>query len=78
MKPTTLDLILIDCSSLAQAAEGSPNDRKVFRLYYVVIFFSVLNRGLESSSLNSMVKGQPNEDLVPNLHLDSSFLSLLH
>ncbi|KFZ01163.1 hypothetical protein V500_00867 [Pseudogymnoascus sp. VKM F-4518 (FW-2643)] len=66
------------CEALAQAAEGSPDDRKVFRLCYAVIFFGVPNRGLESSSLNSMVKGQPNEDLVRNLHPDSSFLSLLH
>lgn len=78
MKTATLDLILIECQALAQAAEGSPDDRKVFRLCYAVIFFGVPNRGLESSSLNSMVKGQPNEDLVRNLHPDSSFLSLLH
>ncbi|KFZ13994.1 hypothetical protein V501_03431 [Pseudogymnoascus sp. VKM F-4519 (FW-2642)] len=69
---------LVIKEALTQAAEGSPDDRKVFRLCYTVIFFSVPNRGLESSSLNSMVKGQPNEDLVRNLHPDSSFLSLLH
>ncbi|KAL5349520.1 hypothetical protein ACLOAV_005815 [Pseudogymnoascus australis] len=69
---------LVIKEALAQAAEGSPDDRKIFRLCYAVIFFGVPNRGLESSSLNSMVKGQPNEDLVRNLHPDSSFLSLLH
>lgn len=78
MKPAFLDLILIECQALAQAAEGSPDDRRVFRLCYAVIFFGVPNRGLESSSLNSMVKGQPNEDLVRDLHPNSSFLSMLH
>lgn len=73
-----LKFILIDYKALAQAADGSPDDRKVFRSCYAVMFFGVPNRGLETSSLSSMVKGQPNEDLVRNLHPDSSFLNMLH
>ncbi|KAH8679043.1 hypothetical protein BGZ60DRAFT_513281 [Tricladium varicosporioides] len=69
---------LVIKEALVQAAEGSPDDRGVFRSCYAVMFFGVPNRGLETSSLNSMVKGQPNEDLVRNLHPDSSFLSMLH
>jgi hypothetical protein len=42
------------------------------------MFFGVPNRGLETSSLTSLVKGQPNEDLVRNLDPSSRFLSLLH
>lgn len=72
------ELYLIEHQALAQAAEGSPDDKKVFRSCYAVMFFGVPNRGLETSSLNTMVKGQPNEDLIRNLHPDSSFLSMLH
>jgi len=42
------------------------------------MFFGVPNRGLDISSLTSMVKGQPNEDLVRNLDPSSRFLSQLH
>lgn len=63
---------------MAEAAEGSPSDINVFRSCYAVIFFGVPNRGLEASSLNSMVKGQPNKELVGSLHPESSFLSMLH
>ena len=45
---------------------------------YAVMFFAVPNRGLDTSSLISMVKGQPNEDLVRNLDPSSRFLSKLH
>lgn len=61
-----------------QAAEGSPEDQVVFRSCYADMFFGVPNMGLNISSLESMVKGQPNEDLVRNLSPSSSFLSLLH
>jgi hypothetical protein len=64
--------------ALVQAAEGSPDDQGVFRSCYAVMFFGVPNRGLETSSLISMVKGQPNEYLVRNLDQSSQFLSLLH
>jgi hypothetical protein len=45
---------------------------------YAVLFFAVPSRGLDNSSLMSMVKGQPNEDLVRNLSESSPFLGLLH
>lgn len=45
---------------------------------YAVIFFGVPNRGIEKSSLESMVKGQPNEQLVRDLGPDSRFLTHLH
>ena len=63
---------------MVDAAEGSPDDKDVFRSCYAVMFFGVPNRGLESSNLISMVKGQPNEDLVRNLDPSSRFLGLLH
>jgi len=44
---------------------------------YAIIFFGVPNRGLNDSNLISMVKGQPNEDLVRNLDPSSQFLKLL-
>jgi hypothetical protein len=42
------------------------------------MFFGVPNRGLDTSSLSSMVKGQPNENLVKDLNPSSPFLGLLH
>jgi hypothetical protein len=64
--------------ALVQAAEGSLDDQGVFRSCYAVMFFGVPNRGLDASSLTSMVRGQPNEYLVKNLDPSSPFLSLLH
>lgn len=45
---------------------------------YALMFFGVPNRGLEDAGLRSMVLGQPNEDLVRDLRIGSSFLNLLH
>lgn len=45
---------------------------------YALMFFGVPNRGLEVAGLRSMVLGQPNEDLVRDLRIESSFLKLLH
>jgi len=64
--------------ALVQAAEGSLDDQDVFRSCYAVIFFGVPNRGLDISSLTSIVKGQPNEYLVKNLDPSSPFLRHLH
>jgi hypothetical protein len=61
-----------------QAAEGGVDDQAIFRCCYAVMLFGVPNRGLDISSLQSMVKGQPNEDLVRNLGPPSPFLGLLH
>ncbi|KAL6792985.1 hypothetical protein J3E68DRAFT_451420 [Trichoderma sp. SZMC 28012] len=64
--------------ALVQASEGSEDDLAVFRSCYAVMFFAVPNRGLDNISLMSMVKGQPNEDLVRNLGVESPFLNHLH
>ena len=50
----------------------------VFMSCSALIFFGVPNRGLDHPSLTTMVKGQPNEDLVRNLDPSSPFLSQLH
>lgn len=44
---------------------------------YALMLFGVPNRGLETSSLMAMVRGQPNEALVRDLSESSRFLSLL-
>ncbi|KAF3073926.1 hypothetical protein CFAM422_003506 [Trichoderma lentiforme] len=69
---------LVVKQALVQASEGSEDDLAVFRSCYAVMFFAVPNRGLDNKSLMSMVKGQPNEDLVRNLGVESSFSTLLH
>ncbi|QYS99703.1 NACHT domain-containing protein [Trichoderma simmonsii] len=69
---------LVVKQALVQASEGSEDDLAVFRSCYAVMFFAVPNRGLDNLSLMSMVKGQPNEDLVRNLGVESSFSNLLH
>ena len=64
--------------ALVQAAEGSQDDIAILISCYAVVFFGVPNRGLNISSLTSMVSGQPNEDLIRNLDSSSRFLGLLH
>ncbi|KAM0448003.1 hypothetical protein ACHAO4_008534 [Trichoderma viride] len=44
---------------------------------FALMLFGVPNRGLETSSLMAMVKGQPNEALIRDLSESSRFLSLL-
>ncbi|KAK4061045.1 hypothetical protein Trihar35433_9970 [Trichoderma harzianum] len=69
---------LVVKQALVQASEGSEDDLAVFRSCYAVMLFAVPNRGLDNLSLMSMVKGQPNEDLVRNLGGESPFLNHLH
>ncbi|KAH0557097.1 hypothetical protein GP486_005115 [Trichoglossum hirsutum] len=69
---------LVVKQAIVQAAEGSQDDIAVFMSCYAVVFFGVPNRGLDGLSLISMVKGQPNEDLVGNLRPSSPFLNHLH
>ncbi|KAL6821770.1 hypothetical protein J3E69DRAFT_367941 [Trichoderma sp. SZMC 28015] len=69
---------LVVKQALVQASEGSEDDLAVFRSCYAVMFFAVPNRGLDNINLMSMVKGQPNEDLVRNLGGESPFLNHLH
>lgn len=42
------------------------------------MFFAVPNRGLANLNLVSMVKGQPNEELVRNLGVESPYLKRIH
>ena len=63
---------------MVEAADVSQDDKAVFTSCYALIFFGVPNRGLEISSLASMVKGQPNEQLVRDLDPNSRFLTRLH
>ncbi|KAL7794022.1 hypothetical protein V8C43DRAFT_314972 [Trichoderma afarasin] len=69
---------LVVKQALVQASEGSEDDLAVFNSCYAVMFFAVPNRGLDNIHLMSMVKGQPNEDLVRSLGVESSFSKLLH
>ncbi|KAH8667741.1 hypothetical protein BGZ61DRAFT_365055 [Ilyonectria robusta] len=68
---------LVVKEALAEASNGSEDDQAVFRACYAVFLFAVPNRGLDNSSLQAMVKGQPNEQLIRNLSPSSSFLTLL-
>ncbi|KAM0457154.1 hypothetical protein ACHAPV_006793 [Trichoderma viride] len=54
---------LVVKEALAQAFEGSEDDKAVFISCFAVLLFGVPNRGLDHKNLMSMVKGQPNEDL---------------
>jgi hypothetical protein len=47
-----------------EAAQGSKEDKDVFNATYGLIFFGTPTRGLEIQSLCTIVKGQPNEELV--------------
>ncbi|KAK5989673.1 Protein SERAC1-like protein [Cladobotryum mycophilum] len=69
---------LVVKEALVQASEGSEDDQIIFRSCYAVLLFGVPNRGLDNSSLMSMVKGQPSENLVKDLGESSRFLRLLH
>ncbi|KAL7789036.1 hypothetical protein V8C37DRAFT_387023 [Trichoderma ceciliae] len=69
---------LVVKEALVEVSEGSEDDQAVFRSCYAILFFAVPNRGLDNRSLMSMVKGQPNEDLVKSLGKKSRFSSLLH
>ncbi|KAL9471607.1 hypothetical protein ACSS6W_009548 [Trichoderma asperelloides] len=63
--------------ALVQACDGSDDDKAIFMSCYALMLFGVPNRGIETSSLMAMVKGQPNEALVRDLSESSRFLSLL-
>lgn len=49
----------------------------MFSSCFAILLFGVPNRGLDHKSLMSMVKGQPNEDLVNDLKQSSRFLNML-
>lgn len=50
----------------------------IFRSIYAVLFFGVPNQGIRIQHWLSMVRGQPNENLVRSLGSDTTFLRSLH
>lgn len=64
--------------ALVQAARGSKSDQEVFISTYGLIFFGIPSRGLAIESLRTMVKEQPNRDLIEYLGSSSVFLAHLH
>lgn len=68
---------LVVKEALAQAFEGSEEDNSVCTSCFAILLFGVPNRGLDHKNLMSMVKGQPNEDLVNDLKQSSRFLNML-
>lgn len=46
----------------------------IFQSCYALLLFGVPNRGLEVASLRSVVKGQPNSNLIEDLRSTSDFL----
>jgi hypothetical protein len=57
---------------------GDETDREIFHSIYGLLFFGVPNQGINIDHWLPMVKGQPNEDLVRNLGLNSTYLRKLH
>ncbi len=49
-------------------------DKEAFRCCYGLLFFGVPHRGLEIEALRSMVKQQPNEQLLNDLSPNSQLL----
>ncbi|KAF8535207.1 hypothetical protein BDD12DRAFT_856400 [Trichophaea hybrida] len=69
---------LVIKQALVEAARGSKSDQQVFNSTYGLIFFGIPSRGLAIESLRTMVKEQPNRDLVEYLGSSSVFLAHLH
>jgi hypothetical protein len=68
-----LTVFFLWVQALAIAANGdndSPNT-DVFERCYALILFGVPNQGLRNEQLKAMVAGQPNEQLVRDLIVDS-------
>lgn len=62
----------------AAQSDGDSENGFVFNSCHALLLFGVPNKGLEGTSLRSMVKGQPNAKLIENLEGSSDFLRLLH
>lgn len=60
--------------ALAEAAKSDGQHGLIFQSCYALLLFGVPNKGLEVTSLRSMVKGQPNEKLIDDLDKSSHFL----
>jgi hypothetical protein len=57
---------------------GDEIDQENFNSIYGLLFFGVPNQGIRIEHWLPMVKGQPNEDLVRTLGLQSTYLRRLH
>ncbi|KAF8252047.1 hypothetical protein K440DRAFT_658315 [Wilcoxina mikolae CBS 423.85] len=69
---------LVIKQALVEAARGNKSDQQVFNSTYGLIFFGIPSRGLAIESLRTMVKEQPNRDLIEYLGSSSVFLAHLH
>ena len=52
--------------------------QEMFKSIYAVLFFGVPNQGFRVNHWLAMVKGQPNENLILSLGLNSTYLRDLH
>lgn len=57
-----------------KAAKSEGQHFLIFQSCYALLLFGVPNRGLEVASLRTMVKGQPNSNLIEDLRSTSDFL----
>jgi len=70
--------VLIALKAITEMKNGDEIDKENFNSIYGVLFFSVPNQGIRIEHWLPMVKGQPNEYLVRNLGLHSTYLRRLH
>lgn len=69
---------LIIKAALADAREGSDNDQAIRNSSAGLFFFGVPHKGLKNENVLSLVKGQPNAQLLQNLEENSHFLKLAY
>ena len=60
--------------ALVEASKGDGRDRDIYTSCCGILLFGVPNRGLQINHIMSMVKGQPNEQLVTDLGPQSELL----
>lgn len=61
----------IPLQALTEAAKSEDQNYSIFQSCYALILFGVPNKGLEGQSLEFMVKGQPNAELLEDLKASS-------
>jgi hypothetical protein len=69
---------LIIKAALVDAREGSDNDRAIRNSSAGLFFFGVPHKGLKNEKILSLIKGQPNSQLVQNLEENSHYLKLAY
>jgi hypothetical protein len=70
--------VLISFKAIVKMKDGDEICKEIFKSIYAVLFFGVPNQGIRIEHWLSMVKGQPNENLVRSLGSDSTYLRSLH